>query len=428
MSRPDDRTLDAFASRIGGVVFAMHRHLPFFGMLLESCSVHLDATGRVPTACVDDRGRISFSAAFAATLTDLQLTFVLAHEVCHVAFGHFDRRGSRDPFLWNVAGDFAINALLLSSFQTVDALPPGVLLDQSLAELSTEQIYELLEIVEGDDGDGQKRSDPGNPGKGNANPRPAAGAAPPAKRRVGQGGGAVSRDMDYQGDRAGEQVREARMPIDESEHSPQDAWRGRVAAAAAHARMRGQLPARLERFVTEHLRPKVDWATQLRQFLRYEVSRDHRDQYTFVPCNRRHVHAGLYLPSLVGRESPRIAFAIDTSGSMSEDDLGQAHAEIDAIRRQFLCSVYLIHCDAAVARGRWIGPHETLPMPTGGGGTDFRPVFAHLKAERVAVDAIAYLTDGDGEYGPDPGIPTVWVTTTHLRPPWGECVQVRVDA
>jgi predicted metal-dependent peptidase len=386
--------IDAFAVRLGGAVFAMHRHLPFFAMLLEACSLHLDTEGRVPTACVDDRRRITFGAEFAGTLTDLQLIFVLAHEVCHVAFGHFVRRGARDPLGWNIAGDLAINQLLLDCLGSRRALPEGVLLDESMADLGTEQIYERIEytVVE-----------------------------------VPGGTGPVARDMDYEGVRSGAEVRSPRMPIDDSADAEEE-WRRRIAEAAAHAKLRGHLPAALERFVTEHIRPKVDWAAQLRQFLRFELSRDGRDHYSFVPCNRRHVHAGLYLPSLLGTVPPRIAFAIDTSGSMGEDALGQAHAEIDAIRRQFSCGVYLLECDAEVAAGRWVGPHDPLPMPQGGGGTDFRPVFAHLAAERIAVDLVVYLTDGGGEFGPDPGIPTIWVMTSSLRPPWGEFVQVGVDA
>jgi predicted metal-dependent peptidase len=90
--------------------------------------------------------------------------------------------------------------------------------------------------------------------------------------------------------------------------------------------------------------------------------------------------------------------------------------------------VYLIDCDSAVHSGRWVGPFEALPLPRGGGGTDFRPVFRHLIDERIAADLLVYLTDGMGEFGDDPGIPTIWVMTTDARPPWGEFVQMGVDA
>lgn len=386
------------SKRLNGAMFAMHRRLPFFAMLLESCSIHLDPTGRVPTACVDDRRRITFGQSFTESITDLQLMFVLAHEVCHVAFGHFARRGVRDPLLWNIAADYAINQLLHECFGLAEALPEGILRDEAFKGLSAEQIHErIVRDAETDES------------------------------HVGSTGS----DMDYEGGSGdgSETVRECRMPMPSSRdgRGDQEEWNRRVAAAASLAKKQGNLPAALERFVEEHLRSKVDWVAQLRQFLRFGVSRDGREQYTFVPCNRRHVHAGLYLPSLVGFEAPRIAFAIDTSGSMGDAEIGQAHAEIDAIRRQFGCNVYVLDCDAAVHSGRWVSPYQALPMPTGGGGTDFRPVFAHLEEERIAADVVVYLTDGYGGFGDDPGLPTIWVMTTDRRPPWGEFVQVGVE-
>lgn len=378
-----------FSARMTGVIFAMHLRLPFFAMLSESCSIHLDLSGRVRTACVDPQHRITFGAEFAARLTDLQLMFVLAHEVCHVAFQHHARVGTRDRYLFNVAADFAINLLLKDCFATDKALPEGILLDEAYRGLSAEQIYEhvLRDAV-------------------TAN---------------------IDSDLDFDAASDGSAdgcVRGVRVAIEGGE----DGWRKRIAASAASAKMRGKLPASLERAVEEHLRPKVDWVTQLRQHLRYGISRDGREQYTFVPCNRRHIQAGLYLPSLVGLGAPRIAFAIDTSGSIGPAEFGAAHAEVDSIRRQFECPVYLMDCDSAVHSGQWVGPYEALPMPMGGGGTDFRPVFDHLADERIPVDVIVYLTDGYGEFGPDPGIPTIWVMTTDQRPPWGEFVQIGIDA
>jgi predicted metal-dependent peptidase len=393
-----EREIVALAKRLSGAMFAMHRRLPFFAMLLESCSIHLNRDGRVPTACVDARNRITFGQVFSEALTDLQLMFVLAHEVSHVAFGHFRRCGTREHVLWNVACDYAINQLLDECFRIPEALPAGVLRSEDYDGLSAEQIYERIV---------------------RAIRQPETAEAPP-----GSGG-----DMDYEAGAADEEVREARLPMPSSERGAADAeeWNRRIAAAASMAKKQGGFPASLERFVEEHLRSKVDWAAQLRQFLRFGVSRDGREQYTFVPCNRRHVHAGLYLPSLVGFEAPKIAFAIDTSGSMGEAEIGQAHAEIDAIRRQFGCPVYVVDCDAAVHSGRWVSPYQSLPLPIGGGGTDFRPVFAHLDEARVAVDVVVYLTDGMGTFGDDPGTPTIWVMTTDVRPPWGDFVQVGVD-
>ena len=379
----------AFSKRMQGIVFAMYRRLPFFAILGESFEIHLVDLPEVQTACVNARGQVYFNPDFAESLTDLQLMFVLAHEVSHVAFGHFDRRAHRNHFLWNVANDFVINAMLKDAFAHDAAVPDGALLDPSFDGLSSEQVYQRI-----------------------------ADGCPPDSWRVASGDMMSGEDPGNNDDPA--------WPARGPRLSASD-WPAAISRAAVRASQFGQMPAGLARFVTEHVREKVDWLEQLRRHLRFVISRDGRDEYTFIPCNRRLVHQGLYLPSLVGRGAPRVAFAIDTSGSMGATDIAQAHAEIDAIRRQHACPVYVLDCDAVVYEGRWIQPHDPLPQPRGGGGTDFRPVFDHLRDQRVAADVVVYLTDGEGVFGEEPDCHVIWVLTTDVKPPWGESVQIDVE-
>jgi hypothetical protein len=56
-------------------------------------------------------------------LSELELRFVIAHEVLHVALRHLPRRRGREPFLWNVACDFVINDWLI---QMDVGQPPGI--------------------------------------------------------------------------------------------------------------------------------------------------------------------------------------------------------------------------------------------------------------------------------------------------------------
>ena len=385
----------ALVERLGGITFAMYRSFPFFALLAESFTIR--SSRDIQTACVDNRGRITFNPDWIAGISDIQFIFVLAHEVMHPAFNYFGRMGNRNPELWNVAHDYAINLMLRDAFDRKDAMPPEGLIDDKYAGMSAEQIYE--QIVR------------------SAKKIKVTALSNDAKESSGDG----------DGDGDGQQVEviranRAKTPQQEEE------WQSAVAAAATRAKQMGRLPESIEREVGDFLKSKVDWAEQLRQHLRYGVSRIHRDQYTFSPCNRRLVHQGIYFPSLVGYDAPKIAFAIDTSGSMGQAEVSQAHAEIDAIRKQFGCPVYIMSCDADVHSGEWVDPHSELPMPKGGGGTDFRPVFDHLKDERIPVDVVVYLTDGYGEFGDDPGIDTIWVMTTHETPPWGSHVQVGVDA
>lgn len=135
-------------------------------------------------------------------------------------------------------------------------------------------------------------------------------------------------------------------------------------------------------------------------------------------------------PSTIGPDSPKIVFAIDTSGSMSERDLKQAIGELEDIRKKFGARVYMMDCDAGVHSSRWLMPHEKLPLLQGGGGTDFAPVFQHLMEKRIKPDYCVFFTDGYGNFGDDPTnhFKVLWVITNQeVQPPFGDVVRVNVD-
>ena len=390
--------INELRERMKGIVFRMYRFFPFWGLLAENCKVSIVSDKDVPTACVDRCGNIRFGAKFFKGLTEDQALFVLAHEIGHAAFSHIDRRQSRDPFLWNVAIDYALNLLLADNFGDQKYVPKDLLLDKKYAGMTAEQIYE--DIFR------------------NAK-----------KVKVYM----MSGDLDYEGggdngsgeggDKDGIVIRDRRAEKKESEQG----WDNAIALSHARAKMQGDMPESLDRAVSEKLGSKVDWREALKQYLRFGVTRVLRDHYTFMPPSRRFVHQGLYLPSMYGNDAPKIGFAVDTSGSMGETEMAQAIAEIDEIRRQFNCPLYLVECDADVHEGRWISPGESCPTKfKGGGGTDFRPVFDHLKEQKVPVDIMVYLTDGYGEFGDAPEVEVLWVTTTNVKPPYGEHIQVGV--
>ncbi len=88
---------------------------PFYGTLaLQLELVEVTDKSFVNTMAVDGR-HLFYNPEFVLSLTEDELVGVNAHEVAHCAFQHMTRRGHRDPRLWNVAGDYAINADLLDA-------------------------------------------------------------------------------------------------------------------------------------------------------------------------------------------------------------------------------------------------------------------------------------------------------------------------
>ena len=92
---------------------------PFFGSLALSLKVRPEET--IPTMCTDGKS-ILWSPSFVDGMDQEETVGVMAHEVLHVTFKHMLRRGERDPELWNIATDFAINDILVDAGFT---LPSG---------------------------------------------------------------------------------------------------------------------------------------------------------------------------------------------------------------------------------------------------------------------------------------------------------------
>jgi predicted metal-dependent peptidase len=414
-----DPRVKKFRRSLDIVMLAFAREFPFWGVMSERCEFRVTTTF-CPTACIDKHGRITFNLDFLDTLTDKQVLFLVTHEICHFIFEHSDRKGTRDHMLWNVATDYAINLMLKYQFEKSptpsDFLIKGTLLDEKYEGWTAERIYE--EVVK-------------NP--------------PPMPKvyvvDLTDDGSSEGESGDGEGPGEGDIVviRDRRVPLPKKEPGKSDEQhrqemkdyiRQAVCEAYACAKSQGSMPAGMERAIIGYLKPKVNWLQALRQKLRMGASRKASRDITWNVPNKRFLGRDYIMPSNIGPDQPKIAFAIDTSGSMSEQDLKQAVAELEDIRKRFNAQVYFLDCDAGVYESRWISPYEPLPALQGGGGTDFAPVFEHLVEKRIKPDYCVFFTDGYGNFGDDPTskFDVLWVLTNQqVNPPFGDVVRVDVD-
>ena len=216
----------------------------------------------VPTIATDGR-LLEYNPEFVTGLAPDELVGVLAHEVMHCALAHPVRRGGRDPMLWNIACDLAINPLLRDAGVVLPAgrLMPG---EGKFRDLPTGKSAEeyYVTLMKGDDdpsdGDGSASADPGGCGQ------------------------VVDPD---QGDPATTQSVEAE-------------WKVAVVQAQQAASGRGPLPAGLGRTVEEVIHPPADWRSVLREFVATHAKND----YSWSRPNRRFIAQGLYLPGLHSEE------------------------------------------------------------------------------------------------------------------------------
>ena len=119
------------------------------------------------------------------------------------------------------------------------------------------------------------------------------------------------------------------------------------------------------------------------------------------------------VPGTKVRRRHKLIIALDTSGSISDDELATFFGEVHAAWRRGV-TVHIVEADAAVARDyAYIG---VTPRAVGGrGGTAFDPAIAW--ANDQAADGLVYFTDG---FAPAPTVaprcPMLWVVTADGDP------------
>jgi predicted metal-dependent peptidase len=145
----------------------------------------------------------------------------------------------------------------------------------------------------------------------------------------------------------------------------------------AHARRHGggSVPVGLQRCADGVLEPAVDWRTELRSVVsnRCAAVAGRRD-CTYARPSRRQMVPGVVLPSMIAPGPPTRALVLDTSGSMSTDQLTQGIAEVAGIRKQVYrgrSTLHVIACDAAVADAQLVRRAADVRL-VGRGGTDMR--------------------------------------------------------
>src|SRR3990167_2830674 len=373
----------------------------FFGALLLNLKPVEDKAGQVPIMGTDG-ARLIWNAKGVDQLTEPALGTVLAHEALHCALLHHLRRGDRDIKGWNRACDEAVNNILEEANEQARAAGkaepfpwpdlPGIPKDPQYRGKAAEEIYYHL------------KQQPTQPGVG-----PQDGAGSSGSGSGQQPGESLGDVLDGPADEAGQQAQEAQ-------------WKCAIVQAAAAAKGRGQLPAALARLVDDIINPSTPWQEILRAFVRENC----KDDYSWTRPNARYAASGFILPSLHSQRLGRIAVAVDTSASIDVTLLNSFLGELEVLMHECRpAGVTLIDCDAHVNNVRELEPTDPLPRDfAGGGGTDFRPVFAALEADPPAV--LVYFTDLDGTF-PDtePGYPVLWASyDTGREAPFGSTIQL----
>ena len=182
--------------------------------------------------------------------------------------------------------------------------------------------------------------------------------------------------------------------------------------ATNYSKLQGKLPAELQRILDEVYNTATPWQKILKQNMQSFIPFD----YNYKKPNRRCYGLGTFLPQQNKRPSVKIYLAIDTSGSVSQEEMTYYMSEVYTICKQFrILEMTVMFCDAQIHQITKIACPKDIEKlaPSGYGGTDFIPVFEKMKEFRVTPqDILIYATDGYGTFPQmKPGFQTIWLST-----------------
>ncbi|MFC9285708.1 VWA-like domain-containing protein [Streptomyces sp. NPDC057052] len=341
-------------------------------------ALHTVESPDVPTMAVDRHWRCYVSPSFVDRTPVEELAGVWVHEVSHLLRDHHGRgdrvareRGLTGPgerLRMNIAADMEIND---DAFGDGLPQPEGAVRPQSLGLSPGELMEDYLR---------QFRLGPRTQEM--------------AWLDCGSGADGLDREWDLGPDGAHGLSGQER-----------DAVRFRVAQGIVGRP--GRAPKKWQRWAEEAFHPPQPWRELLGAAVRSAASGPGAgEDYTYGrPARRSAGVPGVVLPSL-RRRPPHVSVIIDTSGSVSDAELGSALLEVAAIARAVggrRDLVTVLPCDASARIVHPLCQGEGIPL-MGGGGTDLRTGFAKALRSPPRPDAIVVLTDGQ----------TPWPTS---RPP-----------
>lgn len=393
----------------------------FYGLLLMHMEFAID-TG-CETACTDGR-KIYFGPSFLNNLDDDELDFIMMHEIMHCALQHCTRGNDLDHDAFNIACDIVVNSNILESNkgnlnsitlktygESMHIAPDGI----EGRFYTAEEVYAMLPVK------GKKK---GASGMGCSR----AGSAKSSGGNCSNEGQSGNGDWDDH----------SKWGASDEDETLQDEWSKNLLDACEAMEIRdpsnsrGLIPICADRIIKELRKPQTDWRTILNDFVQEEIT-----DYSFTPPDRRFDESPFFLPDYNEKDDivKDILFMIDTSGSMSDEEITAAYSEIKGAIDQFNGHLkgWLGFFDAKVVEPKPFSNEEEFRIikPQGGGGTRFDIIFDYVKKHMDTLPAsIIIMTDGYADFPKEKvamDIPVLWLLVTdNVNPPWGKVSRIRV--
>jgi predicted metal-dependent peptidase len=344
----------------------------------------------LPTAGVSKNGinfQLAINEEFFTNLPKLHREGLIQHEAMHIAYNHLTQWFSfPDRKIANIAMDLVINQTISD-----DYLPEGGMKLELFPELNlepdqgTHYYYEKLTQAK------EQKEQTGSSGS-------AALDSLLDQMESGEGNGNI--------ELPDHSTWEEFNGLSESESRIMKAQLDRVLEQAAEmtVKKRGTVPGDIRDYLLTLQQvepPKFDWKGYLRLFIGTSAK-------VYIKKSRR--KENIKFPDSAGikiKRKQNILLAIDTSGSVSEDELLEFMSEIYHIWKTGV-EVTIIQCDTRI---RSIDEYKgTFEMKFHGrGGTEFDPVLEYFNENRNKFNSLIYFTDGECYTSIQPRNPVLWV-------------------
>lgn len=171
-------------------------------------------------------------------------------------------------------------------------------------------------------------------------------------------------------------------------------------------KLRGLVPGDFSSNFSEEIKPaQISWKRILKQFVATKISNER------IPTRK---WPSKYHPEYTSKTNKLVSniwVVLDTSGSVSNEELSLFFSEIHAIHKNEKVGVTIVETDAKV--NKVYEYNGTLPSYIHGrGGTQMSPGIEHVNKSASRGDLLIVFTDGGIEPNPtEAKIPTLWVIT-----------------
>lgn len=339
---------------------------PFFGNLATRLTL-INADAWCSTAATDGR-KFYYNSEFIKKLPAKQVEFLFGHEVLHNVYDHLSRRGERDPKLSNIAQDYCVNADLINQRIGDKITVVPILYDKKYEGWSWEEVYDdLYENAEKIDIDQLLQQ-------------------------------MVDEHLDGSGDSEGDEEKDGksgkRPSISDEERKKIKDEIKEAMIQAAQAAGAGNLPKNVQRMIKELTEPQMDW----RELLQQQIESVIKSDFSWMRPSRRSWHMDAIMPGMIPGNRVDVTVAIDTSGSISDQDIKLFLSEVKGIMDAYddykvsvFCWDTSVHAPAEYASENLTDIHEYIPG--GGGGTDPHCVWEYLKDNEIEPKKLIVFTD-----------------------------------